>query len=216
MKATKLLIICSLTISIPIITKSQNFTVSTDIVSSYVWRGVKYSDASIQPTLTFSHQNFSVGSWGSAGIDGFMEMDLFVNYAFPFGLSLGMTNYYFPPSKFFDHSASTGSHAYEFNASYKISGFYAAGNYIFNEAGSAGSKGGEKYFEAGYDFKNIRLFAGAGDGWHTPDGSFQAVNIGLSVTRDIQITDSFKLPLKGSAILNPATEQYYLTIGLSL
>jgi len=145
-----------------------------------------------------------------------MEMDLFVNYAFPFGLSLGMTNYYFPPSKFFDHSASTGSHAYEFNASYKISGFYAAGNYIFNEAGSAGSKGDDKYFEVGYDFKNIRLFAGAGDGWHTPNGSFQVVNIGLSVTRDIQITDSFKLPLKGSAILNPATEQYYLTIGLSL
>jgi len=216
MKAKKFLIICFLTISIPILTKSQNFTVSTDIVSSYVWRGVKYADASIQPTLTFSHQNFSIGSWGSAGIDGFMEMDLYAKYAFNFGLSLGVTDYYYPGSNVFDYSTETGSHGYEINLGYGIKGFSLSANYILNEAGAAGTVGGDKYFEIGYAFNKFSIFAGAGDGWHTADGSFQVVNVGLSVTKDIQITDSFKLPLKGSAILNPATEQYYLTVGITL
>ncbi|MBP7152644.1 MAG: hypothetical protein KBA43_08280 [Paludibacteraceae bacterium] len=216
MKAKKFLIICFLTISIPILTKSQNFTVSTDIVSSYVWRGVKYADASIQPTLTFSHQNFSIGSWGSAGIDGFMEMDLYAKYAFNFGLSLGVTDYYYPGSNVFDYSTETGSHGYEINLGYGIKGLSLSANYILNEAGAAGTVGGDKYFEIGYAFNKFSIFAGAGDGWHTADGSFQVVNVGLSVTKDMQITDSFKLPLKGSAILNPATEQYYLTVGITL
>ncbi|HOH55372.1 MAG TPA: hypothetical protein PK903_04600 [Paludibacteraceae bacterium] len=216
MKAKKFLIICFLTISIPILTKSQNFTVSTDIVSSYVWRGVKYADASIQPTLTFSHQNFSIGSWGSAGIDGFMEMDLYAKYAFNFGLSLGVTDYYYPGSNVFDYSTETGSHGYEINLGYGIKGLSLSANYILNEAGAAGTVGGDKYFEIGYAFNKFSIFAGAGDGWHTADGSFQVVNVGLSVTKDIQITDSFKVPLKGSAILNPATEQYYLTVGITL
>lgn len=216
MKAKKFLIICFLAISIPNLTKSQNFTVSTDIVSSYVWRGVKYADASIQPTLTFSHQNFSIGSWGSAGIDGFMEMDLYAKYAFNFGLSLGVTDYYYPGSDVFDHSTETGSHGYEINLGYGIKGLSLSANYILNEAGAAGTVGGDKYFEIGYAFNKFSIFAGAGDGWHTADGSFQVVNVGLSVTKDIQITDSFKVPLKGSAILNPATEQYYLTVGITL
>ncbi|NLJ21205.1 MAG: hypothetical protein GX429_08860, partial [Bacteroidales bacterium] len=122
MKAKKFLIICFLTISIPILTKSQNFTVSTDIVSSYVWRGVQYSGASIQPTLQFSTGGFSIGSWGSAGFDGFMEMDLYAKYAFGFGLTVGLTDYYYPGSDVFDHSTETGSHGYEINLGYGIKG----------------------------------------------------------------------------------------------
>ncbi len=216
MKAKKFLIICFLTISIPILTKSQNFTVSTDIVSSYVWRGVKYADASIQPTLTFSHQNFSIGSWGSAGIDGFMEMDLYAKYAFNFGLSLGVTDYYYPGSNVFDYSTETGSHGYEINLGYGIKGFSLSANYILNEAGAAGTVGGDKYFEIGYAFNKFSIFAGAGDGWHTPDHEFGVVNLGLSTSKEIKITDSFSIPLKASAILNPTTKQYYLVAGITL
>ncbi len=67
--------------------KAQEFSVNTDIVSSYVWRGTQYSGVSIQPTLQFSTGGFSIGSWGSAGFDGFLEMDLYAKYAFDFGLS---------------------------------------------------------------------------------------------------------------------------------
>lgn len=216
MKAKKFLIICFLTISIPILTKSQNFTVSTDIVSSYVWRGVQYSGASIQPTLQFSTGGFSIGSWGSAGFDGFMEMDLYAKYAFGFGLTVGLTDYYYPGSDVFDHSTETGSHGYEINLGYGIKGLSLSANYILNEAGAAGTVGGDKYFEIGYAFNKFSIFAGAGDGWHTPDHEFGVVNLGLSTSKEIKITDSFSIPLKASAILNPTTKQYYLVAGITL
>ncbi|HPS10896.1 MAG TPA: hypothetical protein PK664_05945, partial [Paludibacteraceae bacterium] len=70
--------------------------------------------------------------------------------------------------------------------------------------------------ELGYTRKNISIFAGAGDGWHTPTGEFGVVNLGLSATKELQISDTFRVPVKLSAILNPTTKQYYLTAGITL
>lgn len=216
MKAKKFLIICFLTISIPILTKSQNFTVSTDIVSSYVWRGVQYSGASIQPTLQFSTGGFSIGSWGSAGFDGFMEMDLYAKYAFGFGLTVGLTDYYYPGTDYFDYSTDTGAHGYEVNLGYATGGLSIGANYILNEAGGAATAGGDKYFELGYAFNKFSIFAGAGDGWHTPTGDFGFVNIGISSSKEIKVSDTFSIPVKVTAILNPTTEQFFLVAGITL
>lgn len=196
--------------------KAQDFTVATDVVSSYVWRGVKYSGVSIQPTLDYTIGGFSIGSWGSAGFDGFLEMDLYAKYAFGFGLTLGLTDYYYPGTDVFDHSTATGSHGYEVNLGYGIKGLSIAANYILNEAGGAATKGGDKYFELGYAFSKFNVFAGAGDGWHTSDGKFGVVNVGISTSKEIKITDSFSIPLKASAILNPTTKQYFLVAGITL
>ncbi|MBP6635910.1 MAG: hypothetical protein KA177_08730, partial [Paludibacter sp.] len=114
--------------------KAQEFSVNTDIVSSYVWRGTQYSGVSIQPTLQFSTGGFSIGSWGSAGFDGFLEMDLYAKYAFDFGLSLGLTDYYYPGSDYFDLSKESGAHGLELNLGYAVGGLSIGANYIFNEA----------------------------------------------------------------------------------
>ena len=95
--------------------KAQEFSVNTDIVSSYVWRGTQYSGVSIQPTLQFSTGGFSIGSWGSAGFDGFLEIDLYAKYAFDFGLTVGLTDYYYPGSDYFDLSKASGAHGLELN-----------------------------------------------------------------------------------------------------
>lgn len=192
------------------------FSASADVVSSYVWRGTQYSGASIQPTLNYSVGGFSIGSWGSAGLDGFLEMDLYAKYAFDFGLTLGVTDYYYPGTKYFDLSKGSGAHGVEANLGYTISGLSLSANYIFNEAGGAETVGGDKYVEAGYSFGKVSVFVGAGDGWHTPDGKFALVNVGLSTSKDIKITDSFTIPLKVSAILNPKTEEYFLVAGITL
>jgi hypothetical protein len=42
------------------------------------------------------------------------------------------------------------------------------------------------------------------------------VNIGISSTKEIKITDTFSIPLKATAILNPATEQFMLVAGITL
>jgi hypothetical protein len=195
---------------------AQSLEVGADVVSSYVWRGTQFSGLSVQPGVTFSNGGFSLGAWGSAGLDGFLEMDLFASYEFDFGLSIGVTDYYFPGTDYFDLSKATGAHGFELNLGYGIKDFSLSANYMLNEAGGAATAGGDMYFELGYAFKSFSIFAGAGNGWHTPDGGFSLVNVGLSTSKDIKITDSFTLPLSGSVILNPKTQQFMIVAGITL
>ncbi len=196
--------------------KAQEFKASADLVSQYVWRGTTFSGVSVQPTLDFTTGGFSVGAWGSAGFDGFLEADLYAKYAFGFGLTVGVTDYYYPGTSYFDFSKASGGHGLELNLGYTTGGLSISGNYILNEAGGAATAGGDKYFELGYAFEKFSIFAGAGDGWHTPDAKFALVNVGISTVKEIKITDTFSIPLKASAILNPKTEQFYLVAGITL
>jgi len=197
--------------------KAQNLEVNADIVSTYVWRGTKFAGASVQPGITYTNGGFSAGAWGSTGFDGtFLEADLFASYAFDFGLSLGLTDYYFPGTQYFDVSKATGAHGFEVNLGYALKDFSLSANYMLNEAGGALTAGGDMYFEAGYAFKHFSLFAGAGSGWHTPDGKFGVVNVGISTQKEVKITDNFSLPLAGSLILNPTTQQLHIVAAISL
>ena len=216
MKKVKIIMIVMLTGAFSLSIRAQGVSTGLDLVSTYVWRGTKLSGPSIQPFLQYSKNGFTIGSWGSAGFDGFLEMDLFARYAFSFGLTAGLTDYYFPGTSYFDYSKDTGSHGFEINLGYATHGFSVGANYMLNEAGGAKTAGGDKYFELGYAWKNFSLFAGAGDGWHTLTGDFGVVNLGLSATKELLVSDTFRVPVKLSAILNPTTQQYFLTAGITL
>jgi len=197
--------------------KSSPFSAGADFYSSYIWRGTKYGTGpAFQPTVTFSAGGFTAGAWGSFDAQGYMESDLFVTYDFDFGLSLGGYDYYFPDYDYFDVSDTTGSHAFELMAGYSIKGLSLSANYILNEAGGAGSAGGDMYFQAGYDFKNVNVFLGAGNGWHTTDGEFMICNIGVGISREIKITDKFSITVNGQVVLNPESEKLYAVVGISL
>jgi len=199
--------------------KAQEISTGVDLYSTYVWRGVAYSGPSIQPYVEFGAGGFTLGAWGSQGIDGivgsddvsngFQEMDLYASYSFDFGLSLGVTDYYFPGTLYFEDE----SHAYEFNLGFEAGNFSLSGNYIFAGGGSVGD---DVYGELGYSIGAADLFIGAGDGWHSTDTEFAVVNVGVSTTKTIKITDSFSIPLSGAVILNPDTEQLYILAGISL
>jgi len=198
--------------------KSSPFDVGADLVSSYLWRGTKFGTGpAIQPYLSLAVGGFEIGGWGSycfTGDEG-AEADLYLSYGFDFGLSIGLTDYYFPGTEYFDYTTESGSHAFEINLGYEIKRFSIAGNYILNEAGSAGSAGGDMYFEAGYGFDSFSLFAGAGDGWHSMDGKFALCNIGVAAEKEIQLSDTFSLPVSGALIWNPDKEQYHVVVGIS-
>lgn len=204
----------------PDTTKAQEIDTGVDLYSTYVFRGVAFSGPAIQPYVEFSSGGFAIGAWGSQGIDGdpvegslgFQEMDLYAGYSFDFGLSLGLTDYYYPGSPYTEGD----SHALELNLGYSIGDFSIAGNYIFNEAEGAGSAGKDLYFEAGLTVGAADLFLGAGDGWHSTDGEFALVNAGISTSKEIKITDSFSLPLNGAVVYNPDSEQFYILAGISL
>ena len=196
---------------------SSPFSLGADIVSNYVWRGTKFgSGPNIQPYVEFGVAGLTVGSWGSFAFNttSVVENDFYLSYDFEFGLSLGVTDYYYQ-GPLFDYSDSTGSHAIELNGSYEIGGLSLSANYILNEAGGAGTAGGDMYFEAMYSFDNFDIFVGAGDGWHTTTGNFEVVNVGISTSKEIKITDKFSLPVFGSVIVNPQAEIAYVVIGFS-
>lgn len=195
--------------------KSSPFTVGVDLVSTYVWRGTAYSGPSLQPAVDFTVGGFSIGAWGSQGFDGFQEMDLYAGYGFDFGLYLGLTDYYYPGTQWFDYSDTSGAHAFEINAGFEVGGLSLAANYIVNEAGGAGSTGNDMYFEVGYSFSIVDIFLGAGDGWHTTDGEFAVCNAGLGVSKDVKITDSYSLPVFGQVVFNPQSEQFMIVAGFS-
>lgn len=201
--------------------KSTSFDAGADLVSNYIWRGTKFGTGpAIQPFVEFSAGNFAVGSWGSFGFtdNEAAEADLYLSYGFDFGLSLGLTDYYYPGSPYTDFTAktdSTGSHGYEVNLGYEIKGFSIGANYMLNQANAAGTVGGDMYFELGYSHEAVSLFVGAGNGWHTLENNFAVCNVGMSVSKDIEITEKFSLPVSGSVIYNPDADQFYVVFGVS-
>jgi hypothetical protein len=196
--------------------ENSKFSVGTDLYSNYVWRGTRYgSGPAVQPSVKFESNGLTIGVWGSFDFNGYSEADPYILYSFPFGLSLGFTDYYYPGLPLFDASMSTGSHAFEINGGYSVGLFSLSANYIINEAAGAGSAGSDLYFQAGLSFASFNLFAGAGNGWHTSDGSFNICNIGIGTAKEIQITDKFSVPVTGQVIVNPEREQLLVVVGFS-
>ena len=199
----------------------SKISAGADFYSNYIWRGTRYGTGpAIQPSVKYTGKIFTAGAWASTDFNGFQEADLFFSFSLPAGISIGMTDYYYPGLKYFDYSDTTGSHVYEINASFSISNFILNGNYSLNKAGGAGSLGGDLYFQAGYKFKYFDIFLGAGDGWHTYDpdtgeDKFAVCNLGLGTTRTIKVSESFSIPVIGQVIFNPDKEQMFIVVGFS-
>ncbi len=177
-----------------------------DFYSSYVWRGTKFGTGpAIQPYVDFTTGGLSVGAWGSVctSDDEAFEMDLYAKYVLPFGLTLGVNDYYFGGDYF-----AGASHYIEPTLSFAAGSFSILGAYMLNAT--------DAYVEAGYAIKNVSLFVGAGNGQYTSDGGFMVCNVGLKATESIKLTDSFSLPINGQVILNPSTKAFNIVVGITL
>lgn len=71
-------------------------TLQVDLVSRYMWRGQQLSGAALQPTAEVSWKGAYVGVWGSMPFDNTEsdEIDLNIGYRAPFGLNIGITDYW--------------------------------------------------------------------------------------------------------------------------
>lgn len=208
--------------------KESPFSLGADVVSSYVWRGSKIGTGpNIQPWLKFTKGGFTLGAWGSTSFHDFgdvAEVDLYASYAFKFGLSAGLTDYYYQGSPALRYGSDSASHAIEINLGYTIKNFSVAGNYVINDAskGSPANKpgGGDMYFEANYAFKYFGVYVGAGNGWHADDNDkgedvFGLCNIGMKASKSIKITDGYSIALNGALSVNPNREQLNFVVGVS-
>ncbi|KAF0238796.1 MAG: hypothetical protein FD181_797 [Prolixibacteraceae bacterium] len=195
--------------------KASSWNAGLDIYSSYIWRGSKFGTGpAIQPSVKFTTGGLTIGVWGSFDAAGYAETDPYISYSFPFGLSIGVTDYYYPTlgGSFFSDS----SHAAEINLGYTFKSLSFSANYILNEAPVPASSGADLYFQAGYAFENFNISIGAGNGWHTSDTEFNICHVTIGTTKTIEITDKFSIPVSGSVVLNPDKEQLFVVVGISL
>ncbi len=217
-------------------TYSQSLSVGADLVNRYIWRGTDFgASPSIQPTVEFGAGGFAVGFWGAfpTATTGTEEVDFYAGYNFDLSNSgsiyLGFTDYMFPTSNFeltnfnnYDDTAGAGSHFIEINAGYSgpenfpisLSFNIFVHNVIDNPF----------YFQVGYSTSiedvGFDLFIGgaAGDGaaYYGSTSTFDIVNTGITASKKIKFSESFSLPIFGSIIVNPAAENLFYVVGISL
>ena len=216
-----------------------DITTGVDIVSRYFWRGLDIANTpSLQPTLAVGYAGFEIGSWGAYTLsnEAFAsdEIDFWLSYtqALESGveLSVMVIDYYFPNSgvDFFnfnnyDDEDGAGAHTLEIGASVSgpesfpigVSGYIN----VYNDAGN------NTYFQLDYNTAvnetELNFFIGGTGGSEDNPGYYGTdetaiINIGVTGSREIQISDEFILPLFVTFAINPKAEISYMVAGISL
>ena len=223
--------------------RAQEFGVGADFMSRYVWRGFDFGESfSIQPTLEFSQDAFTIGTWASYSIaadgSGANEHDFYMSFTTG-PVSFGLTDYYFPSpptntgipegAQFFNFEGDgDGAHYLEpfvsFDGTEEFPLSLGVYSFLYNDPEYS------TYFEASLPFAvngtELGLTLGAigvldgndvdGSGFYGTTSDFAFTNISLSAAREIQLTESFALPVGVSFVLNPHSERTFLVFGISL
>ncbi len=196
--------------------KGSSWSASADAVSSYIWRGTRQGRGPhLQPMVEYSSGSFTGGVWGTFDFHGYKEADLYLALDLPAGFSIGLQDYWIADYRWTDFSAESGGHALEASVGYDSENVSFFAGYILNEAGGAGSSGGDLYLESRFSFDYFTVFMGAGNGWHTEAGGFRICSIGLEVSEDLPLTERFIVPVTGQIVYNPDSDRLFLTAGLS-
>ena len=207
-------------------------TIGTDIVSSYVWRGLELGDVSIQPTLGISYKGLSLSAWGSTGLSNpadTREFDLTLAYTLG-GFNIGVTDYWFnagldPLNRYFAYAANCTNHVFEANVGYDFG--FASLQWYTNFAGNDGLTPAGKRAYSSYVEINVPFVLGGVD-WTATAGAvpfatdfygvegFGVVNVALTASKDIRITDSFSIPVFAQVAANPYSRDAFFVFGITL
>ncbi len=207
-------------------------TVSGDVVSSYIWRGLDLGSTAIQPTLGVGYKGLSLTAWGSYGIanpEDTKEFDLTLGYSLG-GFNIGVTDYWFstgldPQNRYFKYDAHGTNHIFEAFLGYDFG--LASFQWFTNFAGNDGvNKDGDRayssYMEVAVPFQLATVdwtaTAGAVPFATTSYGTtgFAVTNLTLKATKASKVTDSFSIPVFAQVTGNPCSQKAYLVFGFTL
>lgn len=205
-------------------------SVGADLVSNYVWRGMKLGDAAIQPNVSVSYKGFSLEAWGSYGLTGSEndanEVDLTLSYTVG-GLTIGVTDYFVEgvgSPKYFMYETHKTGHTFEANVGYdfdilSVNAYvnFAGNDFKYDEDKNSYST----YVELAAPFRLGGLDWTATVGavpmespYYETDG-FAITNVTLQTEKELKISNTFSLPVFGAVTANPCTENVYLTFGVT-
>ena len=218
-------------------------TVSADVVSDYVWRGIDCGEASVQPTLGISYAGFSLTAWGSTEISDWgnsKELDLTLAYSIG-GFNVGITDYWFSAGqdgyydedenwvdngRYFVYGSHKTNHVFEANVGYDFGpvAFQWYTNFFGNDYQEDGDHAYSSYMELSAPFRlggldwNAAIGAvpyESGSCYGYCDG-FAVTNVSVKASYDIKITPSFNIPLFGQVVANPHEQKAYFVCGFTL
>ena len=233
----KKMLICCLTLLLAGVTTGiaqdkVEASVSTDIVSHYIWRGQDLGGVSVQPGLGVSFKGLSLSAWGSTGLSNpadTREFDLTLAYTIG-GFNIGVTDYWFnagldPLNRYFAYAADCTNHVFEANVGYDFG--FASLQWYTNFAGNDGLTPAEKRAYSSYVEVNVPFVLGGVD-WTATAGAvpfatdfygvegFGVVHVALTASKDIRITDSFSIPVFAQVAANPYCRDAFLVFGITL
>lgn len=197
-----------------------------DLNSRYIWRGADFGNSpSIQPGLSYATGGLEFGLWSAYATNGNpdgTEVDLWASYTYDTdggSFSLYLTDYTFPVH----HTGLTGSetwfdsdaHFIELGLGYEgtdalpVSVF--GGMFVHNDDDNS------VYIEMGYDADPVAFFLGITPFESVAYGTTGSgiINLGITASRELMITDKFSLGLTSSLIVNPNAENVHMLAGVS-
>ncbi len=225
-------------------TFKSNLDLGADFKSRYIWRGINLggNTPSIQPYVEFSFaKGWAIGTWGafSFGEQATQEVDLYLTYTTPNDMfSFILTDYYFPDYSIrqgnFFHLDDSSGHVLELGASFNgtekfpiafavYTNIIGADKKINDDGSQKNEQSFSTYMEVSYATSvktvDLNFFAGyvlnnKGGYYGSTDSSF--INIGLTASKAIKITEHFSLPVDTSLIFNPDDENVFIVFGLTI
>ena len=207
-------------------------SIGADFVSRYIWRGQVLGDVSFQPTLGLGWKGLSLSAWGSVGISNpadTKEFDLTLSYTIG-GFNIGVTDYWFdagldPLKRYFMYRSDCTNHVFEANIGYDFG--FAAIQWYTNFAGNDGvNPAGKRAFSSYLELS--APFTLGGVDWSAAVGvvpfatdfygteKFALVNLSLTASKEIAVTDSFSIPVFAQVAANPYTREAFFVIGFTL
>ncbi len=202
-------------------------SVGADLVSGYIWRGSDCGGFSVQPGITLETKNgFSIGAWGSVGLDkeDTKEFDLSLGYAVD-KFSVTVTDYWFDAyqssTRYFLYDAHSTAHVFEGTLAYDFDLFSLSVNTNFagSDYKSDGDRAYSTYIEAVVPFTVDHLDMALEVGGTPAEGAYSdganIVNIGLSASHDVKISDQLSIPAFAKVIMNPYADKVYFVFGVS-
>jgi hypothetical protein len=213
------------------------FSVGADLVSSYVWRGVFQSGASLQPSVGLEYCGLSIGAWGSTTLGGsdFKELDLSVGYSAA-GFSLAVTDYFWAGESTPFFSGYKSSHlleatvGYDFGETTDFPLYLSWSTFLAGDLDVVADKRKySTYIEAGYAFSigSVEMTASVGVApWDSPawlvapgdtpfKSGFQVSSIALGASKSLKVSDDYSIGLFANLVASPARDGAHLVVGLS-
>ncbi len=214
-----------------------------DLMSRYVFRGTDYGNSpSIQPSFNLNTGAFEIGCWGAIAFNSYyQEIDLYAKYSIG-NFSVILTDYYIPSMtgepaapdlRYFVYDDKTTAHtlegavAYQFPESFPLKVFASVFFYGNDKRWGYDPEKDihedtyySSYIELGYPLEiagnSIDIFLGltpAADAFGT---AFGVVNLGVTGSKKVKISNEFELPIKSSVIFNPQASKVYFLFGITI